>query len=203
MVGVWRIWWKPATLTSTSSLPNAATQSATACAHAAGVVMSTDAYLPPGTSANTSAIRSASRAIPNTEAPRSANSLAVAAPSPADVPVISATFPFSAVMDGPSHAADGPPASRRESREFAEGHCDTQAMTIARVLAVAAAFASVVLGFASPARADQLMQGIYTYTQGDVVAEWTIYPTCVPTVGDLRDNLELPVACTLHVAPPR
>jgi hypothetical protein len=73
-------------------------------------------------------------------------------------------------------------------------------MTIARVLAVAAAFASVVLGFASPARADQLMQGIYTYTQGDVVAEWTIYPTCVPTVGDLRDNLELPVACTLHVA---
>ena len=74
------------------------------------------------------------------------------------------------------------------------------AMTIARVLAVAAAFASVVLGFASPARADQLMQGIYTYTQGDVVAEWTIYPSCVPTVGDLRDNLDLPVACRLHVA---
>ncbi len=73
-------------------------------------------------------------------------------------------------------------------------------MTIARVLAVAAVFASAVLGFASPARADQLMQGIYTYTQGDVLAEWTIYPTCVPTVGDLRDNLELPVACTLHVA---
>lgn len=73
-------------------------------------------------------------------------------------------------------------------------------MTIARVLAVAAAFASVVLGFASPARADQVMQGIYTYTQGDVVAEWTIYPSCVPTVGDLRNNLELPVACRLHVA---
>src|SRR3954447_11257162 len=73
-------------------------------------------------------------------------------------------------------------------------------MTIARVLAVAAVFAGVVLGFASPARADQLMQGIYTYTQGDVVAEWTIQPTCVPTVGDLRDNLELPVACNLHVA---
>jgi hypothetical protein len=33
------------------------------------------------------------------------------------------------------------------------------------------------------------------------VAEWTIYPICVPTVGDLRDNLELPVACMLHVAP--
>ena len=36
------------------------------------------------------------------------------------------------------------------------------------------------------------MEGIYTYTQGDVGAEWTIYPSCVPTVGDLRDNLELP-----------
>lgn len=74
-------------------------------------------------------------------------------------------------------------------------------MTIARMLAVAITFASVVLGFASPARADQVMEGIYSYTQGDVHAEWTIYPICVPTVGDLRDNLELPVACTLHVAP--
>jgi hypothetical protein len=74
-------------------------------------------------------------------------------------------------------------------------------MTITRLLAVAAAFASLVLGFASPARADQVMEGIYTYTQGDLVAEWTIYPTCVPTVGDLRVNLELPVACTLHVSP--
>lgn len=74
-------------------------------------------------------------------------------------------------------------------------------MTIARVLAVAAAFASLVVGFASPARADQVMEGVYTYTQGDLVTTWTIYPTCVPTVGDLRDNLELPVACTLHVAP--
>jgi hypothetical protein len=68
------------------------------------------------------------------------------------------------------------------------------------VLAVAAALASVALGFASPARADQVMQGVYTYTQGDVVAEWTIYPSCVPTVGDLRVNLDLPVACRLHVA---
>src|SRR5882757_7290236 len=57
-------------------------------------------------------------------------------------------------------------------------------MTIARVLAVAATFASLVLAFASPARADQVMQGVYTYTQGDLVATWTIYPTCVPTVGE-------------------
>lgn len=45
------------------------------------------------------------------------------------------------------------------------------------------------------------MQGIYSYNQGDLHEEWTIYPSCVPTVGDLRDNLELPVACRLHVAP--
>ena len=74
-------------------------------------------------------------------------------------------------------------------------------MTIARLLAVAATFATLVVGFASPARADQVMEGVYTYTQGDLVTTWTVYPTCVPTVGDLRDNLELPVACTLHVAP--
>ena len=45
------------------------------------------------------------------------------------------------------------------------------------------------------------MQGVYSYTQGDVHAEWIIYPSCVPTVGDLRDNLDLPVACRLHVGP--
>jgi hypothetical protein len=74
-------------------------------------------------------------------------------------------------------------------------------MTIARVLAVAATFASLVVGFASPARADQVMEGVYSYTQGDVVAQWTIYPICSPVVGDLRNNMELPVGCTLHVAP--
>jgi hypothetical protein len=77
-------------------------------------------------------------------------------------------------------------------------------MTIARMLAVVVAVLSAVSGAvlgSAPARADQVMQGVYTYTQGDLVAEWTIYPICVPTVGDLRVNLELPVACTLHVAP--
>jgi hypothetical protein len=74
-------------------------------------------------------------------------------------------------------------------------------MSVTRALAVATAFASVTIGFAGPARADQVMEGIYTYTQGNVVAEWTIYPSCVPTVGDLRVNMELPVACRLHVAP--
>ncbi|TPG37122.1 hypothetical protein [Mycolicibacterium hodleri] len=74
-------------------------------------------------------------------------------------------------------------------------------MTIARVFAVAAVLTTSLLGFAGPANADQVMEGIYTYDQGDVHATWTIYPSCVPTVGDLRDNLELPVACRLHVTP--
>jgi hypothetical protein len=73
-------------------------------------------------------------------------------------------------------------------------------MTIARMLAVAAVLTGSAVGFAGPASADQVMQGIYRYDQGDVHAEWTIFPSCVPTVGDLRDNLDLPVACRLHVA---
>ena len=74
-------------------------------------------------------------------------------------------------------------------------------MTIARVFAAAAILFTSTLGFAGPASADQVIEGVYTYTQGDVKAEWTIWPSCVPTVGDLRDNLELPVACRLHVSP--
>ena len=74
-------------------------------------------------------------------------------------------------------------------------------MRITRALAVAAVVITSALGFAGPANADRVMEGIYTYTQGDVVAEWTIYPSCVPTVGDLREELRLPVACRLHVAP--
>ena len=48
---------------------------------------------PPGTAVNTSAIRSASRAMPNTDAPRSANTCATAAPSPDDAPVTRGHLP--------------------------------------------------------------------------------------------------------------
>ncbi|WP_263992409.1 hypothetical protein [Mycolicibacterium madagascariense] len=68
------------------------------------------------------------------------------------------------------------------------------------MLAVAVLTGSAV-GVASPANADPVMQGVYDYTQGDVHAVWTIYPSCVPTVGDLRNNVDLPVGCRLHVAP--
>jgi len=64
-----------------------------------------------------------------------------------------------------------------------------------RGLAAAAILACAALGFAGPAHADQVMQGIYNYTpqEGDS-GTLTIYPSCVPVVGDLRVNLDLPVA---------
>lgn len=46
------------------------------------------------------------------------------------------------------------------------------------------------------------MEGIYNYTpQQGASATWKIWPSCVPVVGDLREPLNLPVACRLHVAP--
>jgi hypothetical protein len=72
--------------------------------------------------------------------------------------------------------------------------------TIARVLGVAAVMAAVALGSAGPSSADQVMEGIYAFNaEGSLPAEWTIYPLCTPTVGDLREPLELPVACKLKV----
>jgi hypothetical protein len=72
--------------------------------------------------------------------------------------------------------------------------------TIARLLGVVVVLAGVAVGTAGPSSADQVMEGIYTFnTDGMPPAEWTIYPICVPVVGDLREPLELPVACTLKV----
>jgi hypothetical protein len=71
---------------------------------------------------------------------------------------------------------------------------------IARVLGIAVVLAGAALTIASPSSADQVMEGNYTFTTpGQPSATWTIYPICVPTVGDLRVPLELPVACTLKV----
>ena len=72
--------------------------------------------------------------------------------------------------------------------------------TIARLLGIAVVVTGAALGSAGPSWADQTMQGIYTFsTPGLPAAEWTLYPICVPVVGDLRVPLELPVACTLKV----
>jgi hypothetical protein len=56
---------------------------------------------------------------------------------------------------------------------------------------------------AAPALAENAVpQGIYHYDSGDKPpADWTIYPICVPTVGDLREPLSLPVSCTLNITP--
>ena len=73
-------------------------------------------------------------------------------------------------------------------------------MKTIRALAAATVLACAALGVAGPAHADQVMQGIYNYTpQQGKGGEWTIYPSCVPVVGDLREALNLPVACRLHV----
>lgn len=76
-------------------------------------------------------------------------------------------------------------------------------MTMLRALTVLAigATAASALTLAPPAAADQVIQGVYAYQQGDLAMEWTVTPSCVPTVGDLREPLQLPVACRLHVTP--
>ncbi|PEG36831.1 hypothetical protein CQY20_17740 [Mycolicibacterium agri] len=71
---------------------------------------------------------------------------------------------------------------------------------MARLLGIAIVMAGAALATASPSAADQVMEGNYMFrAPGLPEATWTIYPICVPTVGDLREPLELPVACTLKV----
>lgn len=74
--------------------------------------------------------------------------------------------------------------------------------SILRVLAAAVMCVGSAVGFAGTAQAEQqLLEGVYSYTEdGGRTGTWTVYPSCVPTVGDLREPLELPVACRLHVA---
>lgn len=65
-----------------------------------------------------------------------------------------------------------------------------------------------VLGLAGPAhaqgnvKAPGVPEGVYNVNiDGQAATTWEIFPICVPTVGDLRDPLLLPVACTLKVTP--
>ena len=47
-------------------------------------------------------------------------------------------------------------------------------------------------------------EGVYNVNiDGQATTTWEIYPICVPTVGDLREPLLLPVACKLKVTPDR
>ena len=71
-----------------------------------------------------------------------------------------------------------------------------------RGVAAIAVLIGASVGAAGPAQADTpVMEGKFTYVSEGQSGEWTIYPICVPVVGDLREALYLPVGCTLHVAP--
>ena len=44
------------------------------------------------------------------------------------------------------------------------------------------------------------MEGVFDYTPAEgAPGTWSIYPSCVPVVGDLREPLYLPVGCRLKV----
>lgn len=75
--------------------------------------------------------------------------------------------------------------------------------TLTRVIAAAVLAVGAALGAAGTAQADQqVLEGVYTYTQADgLTGDVTIFPSCVPTVGDLREPLYLPVACRMWVQP--
>jgi hypothetical protein len=80
--------------------------------------------------------------------------------------------------------------------------------TIRRTLAVVALVVSVVLGTVGTAhgqgdvKSPDTPEGVYTVRiAGQAETTWEIYPICVPTVGDLREPLILPVACRLKVTP--
>jgi hypothetical protein len=72
---------------------------------------------------------------------------------------------------------------------------------------VVALLGVAALGVAGPAhaqgpaaRAPGVLEGVYNVNvDGQASTTWTISPICVPTVGDLRDPLLLPVACRLKI----
>jgi len=77
---------------------------------------------------------------------------------------------------------------------------------IIRGLVMAAACACAALGLAGPShaqgdvKAPGTPEGVYTVNiDGQATTQWEIFPSCVPTVGDLREPLLLPVACRLKV----
>jgi hypothetical protein len=79
---------------------------------------------------------------------------------------------------------------------------------ITRGLVAAAISVCAVLGFAPSAgaqgdvQAPGVPEGVYTVNiDGQAQTTWEIYPVCVPTVGDLREPLLLPVGCRLKITP--
>ena len=72
---------------------------------------------------------------------------------------------------------------------------------------VAALLGVAALGLAGPAQAQGpaakapgVLEGVYNVDiAGQASTTWTVSPICVPTVGDLREPLLLPVACRLKI----
>lgn len=86
---------------------------------------------------------------------------------------------------------------------MSEGPCDTASVrTYFSGLFGAVLLLAALVGFAGPAHADQqVMEGVYALHQDGLPdGEWSIYPSCVPVVGDLRAEIHDPVACRLHVS---
>ncbi|WP_370329593.1 hypothetical protein [Mycolicibacterium hippocampi] len=74
-------------------------------------------------------------------------------------------------------------------------------MKILRGITAAVVALGVALGLPAPAQAAQVMEGVFDYTPAEGLAgTWSIYPSCVPVVGDLREPLYLPVGCRLKVS---
>lgn len=77
-------------------------------------------------------------------------------------------------------------------------------MNILRGLFSVVLLALGMVGFAAPAQANpqqQVLEGNYTFRQDGLPdANWSIYPVCVPVVGDLRAEIRDPVACQLTVS---
>jgi hypothetical protein len=77
-----------------------------------------------------------------------------------------------------------------------------------RGLLLTALCAVTAMGLAGPAygqgdvKAPGVPEGVYNVNiAGQAATTWEIYPICVPTVGDLREPLLLPVACRLKITP--
>ncbi|WP_445165842.1 hypothetical protein ACTXG7_18370 [Mycolicibacterium sp. Dal123E01] len=80
-------------------------------------------------------------------------------------------------------------------------------VTVIRWLAAAVLFIGAPVGLASPAAADQPMEGSYTYSEpGRPQATWTFSPTCVPVCPVSSPECTRPFGaggpsgCTLHMS---
>ena len=77
-------------------------------------------------------------------------------------------------------------------------------MNILRGLFSVVLLALGLVGFAAPAQANpqQVLEGNYTFRQdGLPEANWSIYPVCVPVVGDLRAEIRDPLPIPVNKYP--